>query len=611
MCGIIGYTGEKTATPILINGLKSLEYRGYDSAGIALLENKKFSVIKSKGELKNLIKKTEKENSVSSVGIGHTRWATHGKPDETNAHPHTSSDEMFTVVHNGIIENASVIKKELEKKGFSFASETDTEVIPQLLSYHYDGNISSTMQKAFSSFDGSFAVAFLCRDFPDTIFAARRQSPLIIGRGENESVVASDTCALSENIQEFTCLEDDEFAIIEKGKIEIFSSGLKPINKKFRKIESVAEKHDKCGFEHFMLKEIFEQPEKIKNLLKGKIRNKKVFIDEIAELSLEIIKAEKIYIVGCGSAYHAALAGKFAIEELCGVPVEVDIASEFRYRNPPVKENTPVIVISQSGETADSVAALRLANSKGAFVIGIVNVPGSTIANESDYVIATKAGREVAVATTKGYITQVMALYLFALHIADIRKTIPDRAIEIYTEELCRIPDKISEILSDTSVVENLAEKYYNKNDIFFIGRNTDFAAASEASLKLKEISYINCSAFPAGELKHGTIALIDKGTPVVALCANERLFKKTLSNIEEVVSRGGEILCVTRKNKIISEKYLSIEIPNCSDLFVPILEIIPMQLFSYFIAKKKGCNIDMPKNLAKSVTVEQNYNYN
>ncbi len=605
MCGIIGYTGEKTATPILINGLKSLEYRGYDSAGIALLENKKFSVIKSKGELKNLIRKTEKENSVSSVGIGHTRWATHGKPDETNAHPHTSSDEMFTVVHNGIIENASVIKKELEKKGFSFASETDTEVIPQLLSYHYDGNISATMQKAFSSFDGSFAVAFLCRDFPDTIFAARRQSPLIIGRGENESVVASDTCALSENIQEFTCLEDDEFAIIEKGKIEIFSSGLKPINKKFRKIESVAEKHDKCGFEHFMLKEIFEQPEKIKNLLKGKIRNKKVFIDEIAELSLEIIKAEKIYIVGCGSAYHAALAGKFAIEELCGVPVEVDIASEFRYRNPPVKENTPVIVISQSGETADSVAALRLANSKGAFVIGIVNVPGSTIANESDYVIATKAGREVAVATTKGYITQVMALYLFALHIADIRKTIPDRAIEIYTEELCRIPDKISEILSDTSVVENLAEKYYNKNDIFFIGRNTDFAAASEASLKLKEISYINCSAFPAGELKHGTIALIDKGTPVVALCANERLFKKTLSNIEEVASRGGEILCVTRKNKIISEKYLSIEIPNCSDLFVPILEIIPMQLFSYFIAKKKGCNIDMPKNLAKSVTVE------
>lgn len=605
MCGIIGYAGEKPAMPILIKGLENLEYRGYDSAGIAFMENKKFSVIKSGGQLENLVRKTENITSDSAVGIGHTRWATHGKPDEINAHPHTSSDEIFTVVHNGIIENASVIKAELERKGYSFVSQTDTEVIPQLLSYHYDGNILSTMQKTFSSFDGSFAVAFMCRDFPDTIFAAKRQSPLIIGRGKNENVIASDVCALGVNVQEFVSLEDDEFAVIEKDSTEFFTMGLKPINKKFTSVTAEAEFNDKNGFEHFMLKEIFEQPEKIRNLLKGKIKNKKVFIDEIAELSLEIIKAEKIYIVGCGSAYHAALAGKFAIEEMCSVPVEVDIASEFRYRNPPIKENTPVIIISQSGETADSVAALRLANSKGAFVIGIVNVQGSTIANESDYVIATKAGREVAVATTKGYLTQVMALYLLALHIADVRKTIPDKTIEFYTEELCRIPDKISEILADTALIETLAEKYYNKNEIFFVGRNTDFAVASEASLKLKEISYINCSAFPAGELKHGTIALVDKETDVIALCANERLFRKTVSNIEEIASRGGQILCVTRKHKIISEKYMSIEIPDCPDLFVPLLEVIPMQLFSYFIAKKKGCNIDMPKNLAKSVTVE------
>lgn len=605
MCGIVGYNGNGNAKNILIKGLKTLEYRGYDSSGIALMNDGEISVVRSEGKLEKLIEKAEKNENTSSIGIGHTRWATHGKPSETNAHPHSSENGLFTVVHNGIIENFSIIRNALREKGYNFVSDTDTEVIPQLLSYHYDGDILDAMRKTFSSLEGSFAVAILCKDNPDTVFAAKKASPLAVGKGENEKLIASDVSAFSEHGEEAVFLEDGEIAEIRRDKIIFYDFNLNEIHKNFEKINVNRDENSKGNFEHFMLKEIFEQPEKIENLLKSKVKNKKVFLDEIAGLSLELSKAEKIFIVACGSAYHAGLAGKIALEEMCRIPVEVDIASEFRYRNPPINENTPVIVISQSGETADSIAALRLANSRGAMVIGIVNVLPSTIANESDYVIATKAGREVAVATTKGYLTQVASLYLLALHTAGIRKTLTDKEIEFYTNELLAMPEKIEKILSDTSQIEKIAEKYFDKNDIFFIGRNTDYAAAAEASLKLKEISYINCSAFPAGELKHGTIALIEKGTPVFAICANERLFKKTLSNIEEVVSRGAEVLCVSRKNKIDKEKYTAIEIPDCPDLFLPLLEIIPMQLFAYFVAKKKGCSIDMPKNLAKSVTVE------
>ncbi len=605
MCGIIGYNGNDNAKNILIKGLKTLEYRGYDSSGIALMNENKISVIKSEGKLEKLIEKAEKLESNSSIGIGHTRWATHGKPNETNAPPHTSQNGMFTVVHNRIIENFQIIRDALEEKGFNFVSETDTEIIPQLLSYHYDGDILETMRKTFSSLEGSFAVAVLCKDKPDSIFAAKKASPLAVGKGKDQSLIASDISALGEHAEEAVFLEDGEFAEIRKDELVFYDFNLKKIKKIFEKISIDTDENSKGNFEHFMLKEIFEQPEKLRNLLKKKINNGKIFLNEITELSLEISKAERIYIVACGSAYHAGLAGKIAIEEMCRIPVEVEVASEFRYRNPPVSTNTPVIIISQSGETADSIAALRLANSRGAMVIGIVNVLPSTIANESYYVIATKAGREVAVATTKGYLTQVAALYLLALHIADTRKTLTDNEIKFYTKELLETPQKISSILSDTSRIEEIAEKYFNKNDIFFIGRNTDYAVAAEASLKLKEISYINCSAFPAGELKHGTIALIEKDTPVFAICANDRLFKKTLSNIEEVVSRGAEVLCVCRKGKIDTEKYTAVEIPDCADIFLPLLEIIPMQLFAYFVAKKKGCNIDMPKNLAKSVTVE------
>ncbi len=605
MCGIIGYTGSKQALPILINGLKNLEYRGYDSSGIALMENKKFSVIKSEGKLSQLIEKTSSLNNLSSTGIGHTRWATHGKPNETNAHPHTSENGIFTVVHNGIIENFEMIRNELKKKGYAFISETDTEVIPQLLSYHYDGDIKEAMHKTFSSFEGSFASAVLCHDKPDTIYVAKKASPLIVGKGINENLISSDIGALAEYCEEFVSLEDNEFAEITKDEIKFYDKNLKLTEKTFSKITADKSENEKGNFEHFMLKEIFEQPEKIENLIKSKIRNKKIYLDEIAELSLDLLKAERIYIVACGSAYHAAMAGKLAIEEICKIPVEIDIASEFRYRNPPLNDMTPVIIISQSGETADSIAALRLANSKGAMVIGIVNVLPSTIANESDYVIPTKAGREVSVATTKGYSTQVAALYMLALHIADLRKTITEQEINFYTAQLLKIPSKMSTLLNDKKSVEDFAEKLYTKDSVFFIGRNTDFAVACEASLKLKEISYINCSSFAAGELKHGTIALVEKGTPVVSLCCNKRLFKKTLSNIEEVLSRGAEIFCVSRKNAIENKNFSAITIPDCPDIFSPLLEIIPMQLLSYTIANKKGCNIDMPKNLAKSVTVE------
>ncbi len=605
MCGITGYNGNKSAKNILINGLKTLEYRGYDSSGIALMNNEEISVLKSEGKIENLIHKAEKIDNVSSIGIGHTRWATHGKPDETNAHPHSSCDGMFTVVHNGIIENFQIIRSALEEKGVNFKSDTDTEVIPQLLSYHYNGDILEAMSKTFLSLEGSFAVAVLCRDNPDKIFVAKKSSPLIIGKGDNENLVASDVSAFLEYGKEIAYLEDGEFAEIGKDKIIFYDFQLNKKEKTFKKLDAVMNEISKGAFPHFMLKEIFEQPEKAENLLKDKVKNRKIFLDELAGLSLELMKAEKIYIVACGSAYHAGLAGKIAIEEICRIPVEVDIASEFRYRNPPVNEKTPVIIISQSGETADSIAAMRLANSRGAVVIGIVNALPSTIGNECDVCFPTKAGREVAVATTKGYTTQVLSLYLLALHIADLKKSLPDGEIISLTEELLSVPEKIKKILSDTKDIEELAVKYSHVDNLFFIGRNSDYATATEASLKLKEISYVNCSAFPAGELKHGTIALIEKNTPVVAICANERLFRKTMSNIEEVASRGADVICLTRKNKIDKEKFISIEIPDTHDLFLPLIEIIPMQLFAYFVAKNKGCNIDMPKNLAKSVTVE------
>ena len=600
MCGIIGYTGNRSATPILINGLKNLEYRGYDSAGIALGEKGRISAIKSEGRLKNLLSEIKEKDNLSHWGIGHTRWATHGKPNETNAHPHLSQDGMFAVVHNGIIENASVIKNELIKKGYEFKSETDTEVIPQLLSYHYDGNILEAIRKTFLSFDGSFACGIICRNEPETIYASRRQSPLIIGRGNKENMLASDLSALTSDTEAFTFLEDGEFAEIKKDSVKVFDSRLNVVNKNFEKFDAEENEISKENFPHYMLKEIFEQPEKIKNLLK----NSQHKSPQKSEILYKFSKAKKVFIVGCGSAFHAALAGKYALEELCGISAEVEIASEFRYRNIPLDSECVVIVISQSGETADTVAAVRLAKDKGALIIGIVNVLPSTISIESHYVIPTNAGREIAVATTKGYTTQLVSLYSLALDIAEEKETLLKNELDFLRNELFSIPQKISETLKDIESIEKISKLYKDEKNIFFIGRNTDYAVSCEGALKLKEISYINCLSLPAGELKHGTIALIEKGSPVIALCSNKKLFKKTMSNIEEVVSRGAEILLVTNEN-FSDKNFRKITIPDCEDIFSPLLEVIPLQLFSYFIAKEKGCNIDMPKNLAKSVTVE------
>ncbi len=600
MCGIAGFNGTENAKEILIESLKKLEYRGYDSAGLALETSNEIKIIKSEGKLEKLINKTEKLNFSATVGIGHTRWATHGAPTESNAHPHSSSDGKFCVVHNGIIENFSLIKGELERKGFRFSSETDTEVIPQLLSYHYSGDVLEAIRKTVHTLDGAFAVLILCRDFPDTIFAIKKQSPLIIGKGEKENLISSDLASFGTRAKTYTEMADEEIAVIKKDEIKFLDFNLNPIEKSFKESKQTNTEFDKNGFEHYMMKEIFEQPEKLKNLIEAHFINEKFNFENLNCFD----NCEKIFIVACGSAYHAGLAGKTAIEELSRLPVEVEIASEFRYKNPILSSKTPVIVISQSGETADTIAGMRLAKKSGAPTVAIVNSNPSTIANESDFILPTNAGLEVAVATTKGYSTQVAMLYMLGLFIAEKRKSTEEEKIIFYTNELITLPQKISAVLENTETIKQKAQKYHTKNDIFFIGRNTDFSAACEGSLKLKEISYINSSAFAAGELKHGTIALIEKGTFVLAINANSRLYKKTLSNIEEVFSRGADILMLTDcENE--NTKYDKIEIPKCADIFLTLLEVIPLQLFAYYVAKEKNLNIDMPKNLAKSVTVE------
>ena len=600
MCSIAGYNGYKNAKDILISTLKKLEYRGYDSAGIALLKENKTNVIKSEGKLLNLCEKLEEYPLSSSIGIGHTRWATHGAANENNAHPHSSADEKFCVVHNGIIENFQLIKSELEKKGFIFKTDTDTEVIPQLLSYHYHSDILEALQKTVLSLEGSFAICVLCDDEDDTVYCARKESSLNIGRGENENFISSDERTFGKEVNEYTSLEDDEIAVVKKDEIIFYDFNLKRKHKTFTKNESDKMVFDKGKFEHFMLKEIYEQPEKIKNLFESHLKDSRFYFENLPDFK----DAERIYIIACGSAYHAALAGKIALEELTRIPTQVEIASEFRYNNPIINNKTPVIIISQSGETADSIAGMRLSRKKGAITIGIVNQEKSTIAKECDVVLKTKAGIEVSVATTKGYLTQVAVLYMLSLFIAEKIKSASEAQIKYLTKELLETPDKISEVLHDADKIKKETCKYSEKSDIFFIGRNTDFAAACEGSLKLKEISYINCSAFPAGELKHGTIALINDRTPVIAINANYRLCKKTLSNIEEVFSRGADVFCIATE-KTESKKYNSLIIPTVTDIFLPLIEVIPLQLFAYFVAKNKNLNIDMPKNLAKSVTVE------
>lgn len=610
MCGIIGYIGDKLAVPYLMEGLRSLEYRGYDSAGIAVIAGDRIEVRKKEGRITAL----EEEiftNPVSNatVGIGHTRWATHGKANDINAHPHLSESGRFAVVHNGIIENYAPLRKMLENEGFHFAGETDSQIIPTLIERNYRGDVLSAIGDTVSMLDGSFALAVLFSGDTDNIYCTCRSSPLIIGLSDEGGFVASDVTALVRHAKESVRLGTDEIAKVGKSTVAFFRKDAKPIRKDFKKIERGAVDIQKNGFEHFMLKEIYEQPKAVRDTVRPLVENGQTRIGEhLKESGIDPAAIQKITVTACGSAYHAGLVGKYVIERLAKIPVECDIASEFRYRQPLVDESTLVIVISQSGETADSLAALRLAKEKGAKTLCVVNVPSSTIAEESDCVLYTRAGPEIAVATTKAYSAQLAVLYLLACHFAEERKTVPENEISALLDGICALPGKIDEALSrNREICRKFAEKFVGLEHAYFIGRGLDFASAAEAALKIKEISYIHCEAYAAGELKHGTISLIEKGTVVVAHACCQSTLQKTLSNVTEVIARGAEVILIARESD--KEKVSGFEncifVPDVNEYLLPSLEAVVSQLLSYYTAKGLGNDIDKPRNLAKSVTVE------
>ncbi len=602
MCGIIGYVGYKNAAPILLEGLSRLEYRGYDSAGVATLSSGKLNVAKTKGRicaLSNQIKKGELLNG--SIGIGHTRWATHGEPTYENSHPHVSYGRMFAVVHNGIIENYKHLKDMLIEKGIEFVSQTDTEVIAHLLEYYYDGDILKAVSKVTRCIEGSYSLGIICVNNPDCIYAAKKSSPMIIGVGENESFIASDASAVP--VKTAYYLDDGEIAVIEADRITVMNSSLEPITKKEHLLHNHIQSTDKKGYEHYMMKEIDQQPEVVKKTLDSMYKDGKVCFEKL-KLTKNI---NMIYIIACGTSYHVGVVGKYIIEKLCRIPTEAIIASEFRYTDSVIGSNDLAVLISQSGETADTIAALKEAKSKGAKTLAIVNVQDSTIANEADNVIYTLAGQEIAVASTKAYSTQLAAVYMLALYFADVLDTISPDTYKQYMNELMNIPSKLETILNSKEKIKRLAYNYQNCKSVFFMGRNLDYAVSMEGSLKLKEISYIHSEAYAAGELKHGTISLVEKDTLVVVPLTVEKTFDKTVSNIEEVRARGGEVIVICPANKLgdIDSNYYSVSIPETPDLFSPFLSVVPLQIFAYYVAYFRGCDIDKPRNLAKSVTVE------
>lgn len=608
MCGIVGFVGLQDAAPILLDGLKKLEYRGYDSAGIAVLNGNSISVSKVTGRIANLCEKTEDgKNCPGSVGIGHTRWATHGAPTDVNAHPHLSNDSKFAVVHNGIIENYMTLREELIQKGYHFESETDTEVIVHLIEMYYKGNMKNAVLKTCSRLKGSYAIGFICTDEPEKVYVAREASPLILGIGAGENYFASDVTALVSYTKNTIYLETGEFAEVTPEYINVFDAAGQNVQKKINRITWDIQAAEKGGYEHFMLKEIMEQPRAVKETLAPRIKNNDIVLDDV-ELTADYLKGiNQIIITACGSASYAGCAGKYAIEKLCGIPVRVELASELRYSDPIIDEHTLLIVISQSGETADTIAAMIECKNRGAKTLAIVNVVGSTIANTADYTIYTWAGPEIAVATTKGYTTQLAILYLFALYTAKVTERIDQQLYSSLLKSLNDLPKKVQQALDMNPSIPELAKKYHKADSMFFLGRNTDYAVALEGALKMKEISYIHAEAYAAGELKHGTIALIEEHTPVVALCCNESIMEKTMSNIVEVKARGAEVLALTFKDneKIVSLADDVIFVPKTDAVFTALAEIIPLQLLSYYVAKENGCDIDKPKNLAKSVTVE------
>lgn len=610
MCGIVGYIGKNEAIPFLLQGLEKLEYRGYDSSGIAVCADTKIKLVKKQGRLKVLEDSLASEPKISScLGIGHTRWATHGNPSDINAHPHLSSSGKIALIHNGIIENYMDIKKQLIKKGFdNFISDTDTEVAVQLLDYFYEGDMFEAIKKLVNTIEGSFSLGIICSDYPDTLFAAKKDSPLIIGVGDGENYIASDIPAVLSKTKNICRLKEKQIAVIKADSFEVFDFNGNPAEKEISLVNWNVTAAEKNNYEHFMMKEIMEQPEVIKATVSPRIKDSEILLDNV-EFSEEYLNnLNKISIVACGSAYHVGFIAKYFMENLLKKPVEVEVASEFRYRSPIVNENTLTIVISQSGETADTLAALREAKSKGSRVLSIVNVVGSSIANESDDVLYTWAGPEIAVATTKAYSTQLSLLYLVALYMAKKSNKISDNLYKDILESIEKLPSQVSLVLKSQDKIENIAKKYYKTEKVFFIGRNLDYAVCMEGSLKLKEISYIHSEAYAAGELKHGTISLIDENTLVIALATQDKLFDKTVSNIREVKSRGAKILSIT--NESHNEKISQISddvlyVPDSCEITAPSLAVIPLQVLSYHVAKLRGCDIDKPRNLAKSVTVE------
>lgn len=609
MCGIVGYVGYDPATPILLKGLEKLEYRGYDSAGVAVYDEKRgLQVEKAKGKLKILCDKLHGGKDLDgTIGIGHTRWATHGAPSDINSHPQVSDHGKFAVVHNGIIENYLALKEYLIGKGVTFVSETDTEVIAQLLEYYYEGDIFAALVKVLRKLEGSYALGVICADSPDEMYAVRKDSPLIVGLGKGENFIASDVPAILSKTRDIYRLKDQEIVRLTREKVEVMNMDGELIQKTPDHIDWDVNAAEKGGYEHFMFKEIMEQPKALRDTISPRIKDGRIVLDDITLTKEQAEHIHRICIVACGSAYHVGVVAKYNLEKMTRIPVEAEVASELRYRDPIIDENTLVIVISQSGETADTLAALREAKKCGARVLSIVNVVGSSIANESDDVIYTWAGPEIAVATTKAYSTQLAVVYMITLYLSDLLGTISADDYNYYVDCLQKLPDLVEEALQHKEKIQYFASKYFNARDIFFIGRNLDYALSMEGSLKLKEISYIHSEAYAAGELKHGTISLIENGTLVVALATIDRLFDKMMSNVKEVKARGAYVLGLTTKEHtaIETETDFTFYIPKTCDMMLPSLSVIPLQLFAYYVAAMKGCDIDKPRNLAKSVTVE------
>ena len=608
MCGIVGYVGRQEAAPILLEGLKTLEYRGYDSAGVAVQKDGAIHMVKASGMIRNLCEKTHDGADLRGcIGIGHTRWATHGAPTDVNAHPHVSNDGKFAIVHNGIIENYLELREMLLAKGYVFHSETDTEVVVHLIDMYYDGNLKETVMRATARLEGSYVLGILCADEPDRLFVAKNGGPMILGVGAGENFFASDVTALVSHTKNVIYIDDGEFAELTADHLTVYDCTGKPIQKKISRVIWDIEAAEKGGYDHFMLKEIMEQPRALKATIEPRVRNNQIVFDELKLTDEQLRKINKIMITACGSAYYAGQAGKYVLEKLTKIPVETDLASEFRYRDPIVDEHTLMIIISQSGETADTIAAMKEAKSKGAHVLAIVNVVGSTIAKLADDVIYTWAGPEIAVATTKGYTTQVSVLYLLAVYVAEKLGRLSREEAAKLTDDITMLPQQIQRAIDLNPQIAQLAERYKKNPSLFFIGRNVDYAVCLEGSLKLKEISYLHSEAYAAGELKHGTIALIDEGRLVICLACYEPLFDKTMSNVKEVKARGARVLGVALEGNraIYTEADDVIVVPRTNPLFNVPAEIVPLQLFAYYVAKANGCSIDKPKNLAKSVTVE------